>query len=173
MKKFFLLFPILVLGVWGCVSVDNSTLIDTDKDGFATGQYRDVRSGSVADVGLYGGGAGAAAASSGASLISSVANTAGSSVAGGAKNSASSGGGGGMFGLRVKPAPTQGDPVPFAKSVAMINYSKRLQAIKYDETGGVIEYSFGSGFASRRSDYSAPAPKASKAPSYFGYQPVE
>lgn len=167
MKKFILLFLILSLGVWGCVTVDHATLIDTDKDGYANGQFRDVRNGNVADVSFFGGGAGAAAASSASALIAATATAA----AQGGKQSASSGGGGGMFGLHVKPGPTQGDPVPFAKSVAMINYSKRLKSIKYDEMGGVIEYEFGPGPMSMRSD--SPAPKGTKMPSAFGHQPVE
>jgi hypothetical protein len=163
MKNFNWLFLILSLGVWGCVTVDNTTLIDTDKDGYASGQFRDVRTGKAADVSLYGGGAGAAASSSAGAFVAA--------AAAGAKNAASSGGGGGMFGLHIKPGPTQGDPVPFAKSVAMINYSKRLKSIKYDEMGGVIEYEFGPGPMSMRSD--SPASKGTKMPSAFGHQPVE
>jgi len=171
MKNFILLFLILSLGVWGCVTVDNTTLIDTDKDGYANGQFRDVRSGSVADVSLFGGGAGAGAASAGASALGALATNTLLATGSATSNKSSSGGGGGMFGLHVKPAPTQGDPVPFAKSVAMINYSKRLKSIKYDEMGGVIEYEFGPGPMSMRSD--SPAPKGTKMPSAFGHQPVE
>jgi hypothetical protein len=176
MKNFILLFFILSLGVWGCVTVDNTTLIDTDKDGYAGGQFRDVRTGKVADVSIFGGGAGAAAASAGvASLAAMAASTAAgdasSATNSAARNSSSSGGGGGMFGIHIKPGPTQGDPVPFARSVAMINYSKRLKSIKYDEMGGVIEYDFGPGPLSMRSD--SPASKGTKMPSAFGHQPVE
>ncbi len=171
MKKLGLLTLILTLAVWGCVSVDHSTFIDTDKDGYANGQFRDVRSGSVADVSFYGGGAGAAASSAGASALGALATNTLLATGSAARNSSSSGGGGGMFGLHVKPGPTQGDPVPFAKSVAMINYSKRLKSIKYDEMGGVIEYEFGPGPLSMRSD--SPAPKGTKMPSAFGHQPVE
>jgi len=167
MKNFIWLFLILALGVWGCVTVDNATLIDTDKDGYANGQFRDVRNGQVADFTLFGGGAGAAAANSASALLAATTTAA----AQGGKKSASSGGGGGMFGLTVSPAPSQGDPVPFAKSVAMINYSKRLKSIKYDEMGGIIEYEFAPGPMSMKSD--SPAPKTSKMPSAFGHQPVE
>ncbi len=75
MKNFILLFLILSLGVWGCVTVDNTTLIDTDKDGYANGQFRDVRSGNVADVSLFGGGAGAGAASAAASSLGAMATS--------------------------------------------------------------------------------------------------
>ena len=66
MKKLGSLMVIMVLGVWGCVTVDNSTMVDADSQGYATGQYRDVRHGKVADFGIYGGGAGACAAASAA-----------------------------------------------------------------------------------------------------------
>ncbi len=171
MKKISWLILILALGVWGCVSVDSTTVIDTDKDGYAGGQFRDVRNGKVADVSLFGGGAAATAASGGSALLAGIATTAGTALAGGAKNTSSSGGGGGMFGLHIRPGPSQGDPVPFAKSVAMINYSKRLKAIKYDEAGGIIEYEFAPGPMSMRSEY--PAPKPAKLSSSFGHVPIE
>lgn len=167
MKRIYCLSLIVILAAWGCVSVDNATLIDTDQQGYATGQYRDVRSGKVADVSLFGGGAGASGAAS--SLVSSL--TSANTISQGTGSSSSSGGGGGMFGLHIKPGPTQGDPIPFARSVAMINYSKRLRSIKYDETGGIIEYEFNPGPMSMRSE-SAPA-KGSKMPSAFGHQPIE
>ena len=33
-------------------------------------------------------------------------------------------------------------PSDFARAIAMINYSKKLKSIKYDEFGGVIDYEF-------------------------------
>ena len=64
MKKIGWLLLIMALGVWGCVTADNSTLIDTGQQGFASGQYRDTHRGKVADFGIFGTGAnvGAAAA---------------------------------------------------------------------------------------------------------------
>lgn len=160
MKNFILLFLILLsLGVWGCVTVDHTTLIDTDKDGYANGQFRDVRNGRLADVTLFGGGGAGSAGSSLAAYLPLAATSSAASA------------GAGMFGLGIRPAPSQGDPVPFAKSIAMINYSKRLQSIKYDEMGGIIEYEFGPGPMSMRSE--SPAPKGAKMPSAFGHQPVE
>ncbi len=179
MKKIGLLLLIMALGVWGCVTADNSTLIDTDQQGYATGQYRDTHQGTVADFDIYGGGAGASAASSAASLagtalLSSVTNGVGSRTLSAGANSgssnSSSGGGGGMVGLRIHPAPTQGNPLPFARSIAMINYSRRLSSIKYDESGGIIEYEFNTEPMSMRSEC---APPKAQEPSAFGHQPIE
>jgi hypothetical protein len=58
-------------------------------------------------------------------------------------------------------APTQGDPLPFARSIAMINYSQKLEKIyRYDEAGGSVQYEF-----------REKALKKGYQP--FGYQPVE
>jgi len=158
MKKIGWLLLIMALGIWGCVTADNSTIVDTDQQGYASGQYRDVRHGQVADFGIFGGGGGAGAASAARAIGPLL------------SDSKSGSGGGGMLGLRVYPAPTQGDPQPFARSIAMINYSKRLSSIKYDETGGIIEYEFNPGPVSMRSERALPkAPE----PSSFGHQPVE
>jgi hypothetical protein len=158
MKKIGLLLLIMALGVWGCVTANNSTLIDTDQQGFASGQYRDVRQGQVADFGIFAGGAGTGAASAARAIGPLLSDT------------KSGSGGAGMIGLRVYPSPTQGDPLPFARSIAMINYSKRLSSIKYDETGGIIEYQFNPGPMSMKSVY---APPKAQEPSAFGHQPIE
>ncbi|MGB7912145.1 MAG: hypothetical protein WCF59_07955 [Desulfobaccales bacterium] len=158
MKKIGWLLLIMALGVWGCVTADNTTLIDTDQQGYASGQYRDTHRGQVADFGIYGGGGGAGAAAASRAIGPLLSNTNSGSV------------GGGMAGLKVNPAPTQGDPLPFARSIAMINYSKRLSSIKYDETGGIIEYEFNPGPMSMRSAY---APPKAQEPSAFGHQPIE
>jgi hypothetical protein len=144
MKKIGWLLLIMALGVWGCVTADNSTIIDTNQQGYASGQYRDVHQGKVSDFGIFGTGAAVGAAAGSA--------------------------GGGMLGLRIYPSPTQGDPLPFARSIAMINYSKRLSSIKYDESGGIIEYEFNPGPMSMRSVY---APPKAPEPSAFGHQPIE
>ena len=173
------LLLIMALGVWGCVTADNSTLIDTGQQGYASGQYRDMHHGQVTDFGIFGTGAGVCAASSAASilvgaLLSSVSNGVGSSLNASrsisGSSDSSSGGGGGMLGLRIYPAPTQGDPLPFARSIAMINYSKRLRSIKYDESGGIIDYEFNTEPMPMRSEY---APPKAQEPSSFGYQPIE
>ena len=55
----------------------------------------------------------------------------------------------------------------------MINYSKKLKSIKYDEFGGVIDYEF----EQQPISYTKASPPASKATSQprssFGHQPVE
>jgi hypothetical protein len=179
MKKIGLLLLIMALGVWGCVTADNTTLIDADQQGYATGQFRDVHHGQVTDFSIFGGGAGVSAASSAASLaggalLSSVSNGVGSSLNASrsisGSSGSSSGGGGGMLGLRVYPPQTQGDPLPFARSLAMINYSKRLRSIKYDESGGIIEYEFNNEPMPMTSEY---APPKAQEPSAFGHQPIE
>lgn len=167
MKKIGSLMLILALGVWGCVTVDNATVVDTDQSGYATGQFRDTRNGRVANFGVFGSGAGGAASATGSALAIGLQ---GISQVG---PSNTSGLGGGMLGLRVYPAPTQGDPVPFARAVAMINYSKKLKSIKYDESGGVIEYDFNEQPLTQRR-VGKLAPSASTPSSgAFGYQPVE
>ena len=134
----------------GCVTVDHATVIDTTQIGDASGQYRDVRQGKVSNFGIFGSGAGVGGGGTGA---------------------------GGMLGLRVYPAPSQGDPLPFARSIAMINYSKKLKSIKYDEYGGVIDYEFEgqpmSYLKTPQVKTSSEIPTKLKRRSSFGHQPVE
>jgi hypothetical protein len=155
----------------GCVAVDHATVIDTTKIGDASGQYRDARHGTVSNFGIFGSGAGVGGADA-AGLVLNASGLAGNS-------GSSSSGGGGMLGLRVYPAPTQGDPLPFARSIAMINYSKKLKSIKYDEFGGVMDYEFESQPVSYvqttpqvQTTSQAPTTKL-KRRSSFGHQPVE
>jgi len=147
----------------GCMTVDHATIIDTTQSGDASGQYRDVRQGQVSDFGIFGTGAGAGAASALGQSLTALAATSGSS----------SSGGGGMLGLRVYPAPTQGNPIPFARSIAMINYSKKLKSIKYDEFGGVIDYEFEVQPTSYlKTTPQEPKPRQDRRSS-FGHQPIE
>jgi hypothetical protein len=164
MKKLILIAMGLAL-CSGCVTVDHASVIDTTQIGDASGQYRDVRHGKVGNFGIFGTGAGAGGADA-AGLSLTAAALAGSS-------GSSSSGGGGMLGLRVYPAPTEGNPMPFARSIAMINYSKKLKSIKYDEFGGVIDYEF----EQQPVSYLKTTPPASgttrQRRSSFGHQPVE
>ncbi|MEJ5329130.1 MAG: hypothetical protein WHT07_03140 [Desulfobaccales bacterium] len=140
----------------GCATIEHSTVVGTDAHGNATGEFRDVRHGCFNTVTIWAAGAGASeAASSAAVLTGSIFDLA-------QRNSSNSSGSGagGMLGIRISPPPTQGDPVPFARSIAMINYSKKLKRIKYDETGDILEYVFDDS-PSRE----APAPT-------FGRQPI-
>ncbi len=157
MKKIGLLLLILTLGVWGCVTVDNTTIVDADQSGSASGQYRDIRHGQLCDFSVWGGGAGAAAASSvgaaASSTLGAVFNNSASNL-----DSASSSGAGGFLGLRVSPAPAQGDPLPFARSIAMINYAKKLKKVSYDDCG-LVSFEFNDSGSAR--------------PSSFGRQPIK
>jgi hypothetical protein len=159
MKKLGLLMLISALGVWGCVTVDNSTMVDADTTGYATGQYRDVRHGKVGDFGVFGTGAGGAASAASTSAIAALTTATSMSSGSAASHDSSSGGGGGMLGLRVSPAPTQGNPLPFARSIAMINYSKKLTRVSYDDSG-LVNYEFGE-------------PDRRARPSSFGHQPIQ
>jgi hypothetical protein len=165
MKKFGWVILILAMGVWGCVSVDHTTVVDADHSGYANGQYRDVRSGKVCDVSIYGGGAAASAASTATGLVTSNILTAASAATtlSSPSNSSSSGGGGGLVGIRIRP-PAQGDPMPFAKAIATINYSKKLKNISYDEISGQVNYQFGE--PDTRLDT---RPRSST----FGHQPIQ
>ncbi len=116
MKKlgYLVLVLSMILGCSSLGTIQHSESIDTDSQG-AVGQYRDVRSGNFHDV-FVGFGA---------------------SGWGGA-------GAGGLGGLVVgiQAPPTQGNSMDFARSVAMINYSKKLKSVRYDEGGDIIEYDF-------------------------------
>lgn len=125
MKKMSLL-TLIVLVLAGCsygLNVQHSEVIDVSKTtGMADGQYRDSRSGTVThmDFGFFGGGLGKGAASVG---------------------TAAAGSGLGGFGASIRPPATQGDPVPFARSIAMINYSRKLSRVKFDYDG-IIDFEF-------------------------------
>ncbi|AEB09462.1 hypothetical protein [Desulfobacca acetoxidans] len=122
MYRFSLLF--LICGcLWGCTSnlaVNNSTNISTDANGFAVGQYSDSRSGQIsAPSSFWLGGGGGGGGGSGLGL--------GTIIAGGSSGQVE----------------TQGNPLPFARAVAMINYSRRLDTVSCDDLyGGVREYRF-------------------------------
>jgi hypothetical protein len=103
---------------------------------------------------------------------SAVINTDSFAIAGGGGGGSGGGGGGfGFGGMSVNTGPPPSEAYSFARSVATINYSTRLKSIKYDEAGGIIEYEFGPGPMSMKSDSSGP--KTSKLPSAFGHQPIE
>jgi hypothetical protein len=170
MKKI-VLFAIVLMALAGCVRVENATVVGTDSAGYANGQFRDMRSGKIANLEIYGGGGAGASAASAASLGALGLNVLSNGItnvalngARGASSSDSSGGGGAMFGIRVLPTQSQGDPMPFAKSIATINYSKKLKNVKYDEFGGIYEYDF--------SDSPRAAMSKTPPPPDFGYKPV-
>ncbi len=123
MKSGMILVIWLSLALWGCsqLQVNSSMQIGTDAQGWAMGQYSDSRSGVITGrtTAWWGGGGGG-------------------------------GGGDGVglglmtFGWHTEPPPTQGDPLPFARAIAAINYSRRLEQVKCDPgaTGGISEYTF-------------------------------
>ena len=139
------LILVLVVAFSGCATFQRSEVIDTDKlEGYASGTYRDNSSGPNGVVELAGGGGGWSGAG-----------------AGGA-------GGGEML---IKTGPPDSGAYKFARAIATINYSKRLKAITYDETGRIVEYEFDQRPLGKSSSYQPPAPAApSKS---FGFQPVE
>jgi len=137
----------LVLLFCGCASFQHSEYIDTDQlDGNASGKYTLNSSGPSGTFAIAGGGGG------------------------GIGSGGNSGFGAGA--LTVNSSPPAITPYNFARAVAMINYSKKLKSVKYDETGGIIEYEFDQKPLPRRSAYPAVSSQ-SKLPSSFGYQPVE
>jgi hypothetical protein len=81
-------------------------------------------------------------------------------------------GGGGGGALAIRSYPPDINAYNFARAIAMINYSNRLRTIRYDETGGVLEYDFGQGAIGRQS--AAPLSSGQGGPSEsFGHQPIE
>jgi len=135
----------LALVFLGCATFQRSEVIETDKlEGYAAGTYRDNSSGPVGNLGLAGSGAGWGVGT---------------------------GGGVGMAGIGVKTGPPPSGALDFARAIAMINYSKKLTSVKYDQYGGVIDYEFDQTPLARRK-YRDPA-TTRKLPSSFGHQPIE
>ena len=130
-----------------CARFHRSEAINTDNSGaYASGTYSDRSSGQSGKVTLGGSGAGWGIA------------------------------GGGGFGagwVCGETGPPRSGAYDFARAVAMINYSKKLKSIKYDECGGIIDYEF----ESQPVSYLKTAPPASgtnlQRRSSFGHQPVE
>jgi len=142
------LILVVVMLLSGCATFQRAEVIETDKlDGYASGEYRDNSSGRTGTLGLAGSAYGAGSGASGA------------------------GAGFGGLGIDVKTGPPPSGAYVFAKSIAMINYSKKLKSITYDETGRIIEYQFDQRPLSRSSAY--PPSAKSTLPQTFGFQPVE
>jgi len=140
------LILMMVLLFAGCATFNHSEYIDTDQlDGYASGKYTNSSTGPSGTFSIAGGGLGI-----------------------GAGGSAGFGAGA----LTINSGPPQITPYNFARAMAMINYSKKLKSVKYDETGGIIEYEFDQKPLPKRSDYPAVS-RQPKLPSSFGYQPVE
>lgn len=147
MKIISLIGVILAMGLGlafsGCANIDHHVVIDTDKtNSFAAGQYQDSRSGQMGAWGFW--------------------------VLGGFAGDTSAI----PFWAPWRVKQADSDPVRFARAIAMINYSKKLTTIKYDEAGGIIEYDFGQGPMGRQGSVSTTTGEAGM-PQSFGHQPVE
>jgi len=144
--KIMAIIVVAALVLPGCAHFNRSEAIDTDKSGgFASGTYTDRSAGPTGTV------------------------TAGGSAYGGAAASAGFGAGW----IHGETGPPKSGAYDFARAIAMINYSKKLKSIKYDECGGVIAYEFEQlPVSSMTSTYQAPATQR-RLPSSFGHQPVE
>ncbi len=149
MKRSGLIGVVLVIFLWasGCATVDHSVVIDTDKlDGYASGQYKDSHYGQMGEWGFW--------------------------FLGGYNTSDSASGAKPLWFWPWGASKRESDPRNFARSIAIINYSKKLNTIKYDEASGIVEYEFEHKPILKKSGYQ-PAPSTSSLPSSFGYQPIE
>jgi hypothetical protein len=130
-----------------CARFQRSETINTDISGaYASGTYSDRSSGHTGKVTLGGSGAGWGIA------------------------------GGGGFGagwVCGETGPPRSGSYEFARAVAMINYSKKLKSIKYDEFGGVIDYEFDQQPVTYLKTTPQATGKTLKSRSSFGHQPVE
>jgi hypothetical protein len=129
-----------------CARFHRSEAINTDNSSaYASGTYSDRSSGHSGKVALGGSGYGA-------------------------------GGAGVGFGagwICGETGPPRSGAYDFARAVAMINYSKKLKRIKYDECGGVIDYEFESQPVSYLKTTPPASGKTLQRRSSFGHQPVE
>ncbi|MBU4231157.1 MAG: hypothetical protein L6277_15230 [Desulfobacterales bacterium] len=137
---------VIALVCAGCTVSHRSEVIDTDKlGGYASGTYNSKSQGPSGKFTAGGSGYGAGAASAGF--------------------------GAGWLSIETGPPPS--GALDFARAIAMVNYSKKLKSIKYDEFGGVIDYEF----EQQPLSYVKTTPQEPKTKlkrrSSFGHQPVE
>ena len=144
--RFFGLVMVIALVATGCTVSHRSEVIDTDKlGGYASGTYNDKSSGPTGRMALGGSGFGSGAA----------------------------GAGFGAAWMCVETGPPKSGSYDFARAIAMINYSKKLKSIKYDEFGGVIDYEFeAQPLSYMKTTPQTPGTKPQRRSS-FGHQPVE
>lgn len=150
--RFLGVVTVIALVCSGCTVSHRSEVIDTDKlSGYASGSYNAKSEGPTGKFTAGGSGFGAGAASAGF--------------------------GAGWLSIETGPPPSGAQE--FARAIAMINYSKKLKSIKYDEFGGVIDYEFEQqplSYAQTTPQVktTSPAPRTKlKRRSSFGHQPVE
>lgn len=137
MKKIWVLAVVAVI-LSGCARFQHSESIDVDRYG-ATGHYQDTRSGKLYKAALGGGGGGGGV---GVAAL-----------------------GGFLFSLNS--SQSQSDPTNFAKSIAMVDMSKKLKSVRYDEDTGIREYEFVQPLAQ------AEGQRSSNPPPSFGRRPVQ
>ncbi len=145
--KIMAVIVVAALALPACAQFHRNEAINTDNSSaYASGAYSDRSSGPTGKVTLGGSGAGWGIA------------------------------GGGGFGagwVCGETGPPRSGAYDFARAVAMINYSKKLKSIKYDECGGIIDYEF----EQQPVSYLNTTPPASgtnlQPRSSFGHQPVE
>jgi hypothetical protein len=137
---------VIALVCAGCTVSHRSEVIDTDKlGGYASGTYNSKSEGPSGKM-MAGGSAWGAGANS-------------------------TGFGAGWLSIETGPPPS--GAVDFARAIAMVNYSKKLKSIKYDEFGGVMDYEFEQQPLSYvRTTPTEPTPMRQRRSS-FGHQPVE
>ena len=87
---------------------------------------------------------------------------------------ASGAGAGGNFGwgglaFRMDSSQSQSDPRYFARSIVMVDLSKKLKSVKVDECDGIREYEYVQ--PTERGDYKSKP--SSTLPSAFGHQPIK
>jgi len=137
----------LILGVMlvvpACATFQHSENISVDHFG-ATGNYSDSRNGALYRLELggatgVGNGAGAGAVGAGAAWV------------------------------RVDSSQSQSDPRYFARSIVMVDLSKKLRSVKVDECEGIREYEYIQPVERREGKYQS----SPKLPSSFGHQPVQ
>ena len=137
---------VIALVFSGCTVSHRSEVIDTDKlGGYASGTYDSRSHGPSGKFTVGGSGFGA--------------------------GSAVTGFGAGWACIETGPPPS--GALDFARAIAMVNYSKKLKSIKYDEFGGVIDYEFEAQPLSYvKTAPQEPSPKQPRRSS-FGHQPVQ
>ena len=137
---------VIALVCSGCTIAHRSEVIDTDKlGGYASGTYNARSEGPSGKL------------------------TAGGSAYG--AGASSTGFGGGWISVETGPPPS--GALDIARAIAMVNYSKKLKSIKYDEFGGVIDYEFEQmPVSSLKTAQQGPGAKP-KLPPSFGHQPIE
>jgi len=140
MKKLYLFALVGLVGLIfvGCTTFNHSEYIDADNYG-ATGKYEYTSQGTIGIFGLAGAGGGA-----------------GGGV-----------GGGGAGVIFFSSDFREPDPRLFAKSITMVDLSKKLKKVKIDEAGNYREYEYVQPLAEAK-------PESTSSPSpTFGREPIK